>query len=174
MAVSNAKTSATTNTADREIVITRVFDAPRDLVFKAWTDPEHLVRWYAPKDCTLHIYKFDFRTGGAFQTSLRNPKSRDCLCSGIYQEIVAPERLVYSLFFSDEDGNFVEPAQAGMDSDWPQETKVTVTFAEQEGKTRVTLHQTVLESIAKRTGAYPSWIEMLDRLAGELAAICAS
>jgi uncharacterized protein YndB with AHSA1/START domain len=160
-----AKTVPINEPADREVVITRIFDAPREVVFKAWTDPERLARWHAPKGCTLHFYKFDFRPGGAFISCLRNPASHDCLCKGDYREIVVPERIVYALSFSDEDGNFVEPADAGMDPDWPRETIVTVTFTEHECKTTLTLRQTVLEPIAKRTGAYPSWIEMLDRLA---------
>ena len=152
--------------ADQEVVITRVFDAPRELVFEAWTTPEHLMRWSAPHGCTLHFYSFDFRPGGVFHHILRTPAGHDCLCKGTYREIVAPERIVYTLSFADEDGNLVEPAEVGADPEWPSETVVTVTFAEHEGKTKLTLHQTVLESVAKRTGAYPSWLEMLDRLAG--------
>jgi len=157
--------------AKAEVVITRIFDAPRELVFKAWTDPEDLAQWYAPKGCTVDFYTFDFRPGGAFLHCIRNPASHDCFCKGTYREIVVPQRIVYSLSFSDEYGAFVEPADAGMDPDWPRETIVTVTFTEQDGKTKLSLHQTVLESVAKRTGAYPSWIEMLERLAGELAAL---
>lgn len=165
----SAKSNFTNGPAEREVVLTRIFDAPRELVFKAWTDPEHLMRWYAPKGCTLDVYKLDFRPGGVFQHCIRNPKAHDCLCKGTYREIVVPERIVYTLCFSDEDGNFVEPAQVGMDREWPRETMVTVTFDECDGKTKLTLHQNVLESVAKRTGAHPSWIEMLDRLAEELA-----
>jgi uncharacterized protein YndB with AHSA1/START domain len=83
---------------------------------------------------------------------------------------VPPERIVFSMCIADEQGNTLGPVEAGMDPDWPRETTVTVTFAEQQGKTRLTLHQTVLESLARRTGAYPSWLNMLDRLAGLLAA----
>ena len=153
------------NVAEKEVVITRVFDAPRELVFKAWADREHLMRWYAPKGCTIRISTIDFRPGGVFHHCIRNPKFGDCWCKGIYREIVVPECIVYTLALADEKGNLVDPADVGHDPDWPRETTVTVTFAELEGKTKLTLHQTVLESIAKRTGAHPSWIEMLDRLA---------
>jgi uncharacterized protein YndB with AHSA1/START domain len=165
------KNNPTEQTTDRQIVITRVFNAPRELVFKAWTDPEHLKRWYAPRGCTIHIATMDLRQGGVFHTCIRNPKFHDCWCKGVYREIVVPERIVYTMAVADEKGNLVEPADAGMDPDWPRETIVTVTFAEHEGKTKVTLHQTVLESLAKRTGAHPSWIEMLDRLAEDLAQV---
>jgi uncharacterized protein YndB with AHSA1/START domain len=150
---------------DREVLITRIFDAPRELVFNAWTDPEQLERWYAPRGCTIQIKMIDVREGGVFHHCIQNPNHHDCWCKGVYREIVAPERIVYTLAISDENGNLIEPVDAGMDPEWPSETTVTVTFAEDDGKTKVTLHQTVLESVAKRTGAYPSWIEMLDRLA---------
>jgi uncharacterized protein YndB with AHSA1/START domain len=155
----------------QEVVITRDFDAPRELVFKAWSDPEHLMRWFAPKGCTTHFSKMDFRQGGVFHSCIRNPRVHDCWCKGVYREIVVPERIVYTLAVSDENGNLVEPVDVGMDQDWPRETIVTVTFAEHEGRTKLTLHQTVLESVAKRTGAHPSWIEMLDRLAEDLAKV---
>jgi len=151
------------------VVITRVFDAPRELVFKAWTDPEHLERWFAPRGCAVTFKQIDLRQGGSFHSCIRTPDGHDCWCRGVYREIVEPERIVYTMAVSDEQGNLIDPVDAGMDPDWPRETIVTVTFAEQEGRTRLTLHQTVLESIAKRTGAYPSWIEMMDRLDEELA-----
>lgn len=155
--------------SEPEVFITRVFDAPRDLVFKAWTDPEHLMRWYAPRGCTIHFREIDLRQGGAFHSCIRTPQGHDCWCKGVYREIVAPERIVYSLAVADEKGNLVEPVEAGMDPDWPAETIVTVTLAGLGGQTKLTLRQTVSESIAKRTGAHPSWIEMLDRLAEDLA-----
>jgi uncharacterized protein YndB with AHSA1/START domain len=153
---------------DRELTITRIFDAPRELVFKAWTDPTHLVQWYAPHGCTLRIDEFDLRPGGVLCFYLRNPNDHDCRCKGIFREIAVPERIVHTLFHADQDGNLVEPADAGMDPEWPRETIVTVSFAEHDGKTQVTLHHTVLESIAKRTGAYQGWSEILDRLADYL------
>jgi len=164
-------TSATSPVLDRsekQVFITRVFDAPRDLVFKAWTDPEHLVRWYAPRGCAIHFSRIDFRPGGAFHSCIRTPDGHDCWCTGVYREIAAPERLVFTMVAADADGNPVEPAEVGMDPDWPRETTVTVTFAELGRKTELTLRQTVSEALAKRTGAHPSWIEMLDRLAEDL------
>jgi uncharacterized protein YndB with AHSA1/START domain len=154
---------------DRSVVITRVFDAPRELVFEAWTDPDHLMRWFAPQGCTVQFRAMDFRPGGAFHCVIRNPRVHDCWSRGVYHEIVVPERIVYSIATADENGDLAEPADVGMDPDWPRETTVTVTFAEEAGKTRLVLHQTVSESLAKRTGAHPSWIEMLDRLAEDLA-----
>ncbi|WP_406695071.1 SRPBCC domain-containing protein [Singulisphaera sp. Ch08] len=162
-------TRLATDPSEREVLITRVFDAPRELVFRAWTDPEHLTRWFAPTGCTTQFREFDLRPGGVFHSCVRSPEGHECWCKGVYREIAKPERIVYTVAISDANGNLVGPAEVGMDPDWPRETIVTVTFAELAGKTQLSLHQTVLESLAKRTGAHPSWLEMLDHLALDLA-----
>lgn len=149
------------------IRIERMFDAPRELVFAAWTQPEQLVQWYAPRGCTIEVVKLDARPGGRFHWCIHNPSFGDCWCVGVYKEIVRPERIVYTLATADRAGNPIEPVQAGHDPHWPRETLVTVTFAAVRGATRLTLEQNVLESLAKQTGAHPSWLQMLDRL-GEL------
>jgi uncharacterized protein YndB with AHSA1/START domain len=156
--------AAGADAATRLVTITRTFDAPRELVFRMWTQPEFLQRWYAPRRCRLEILRFDFRKGGDFRYRILEPDGSGCLCSGVFTEIVAPERIAYRLFFSDEQGNFVTAKSVGADPEWPDETSVTVTFTAGDRGTTLTLHQTVPESVAKRTGAYPSWIEMLDRL----------
>ncbi len=156
-------------TDDHEILITRVFDAPRELVFKAWADPEHLTRWYAPRGCTVTFRKLEFRLGGTFHSCIRIPNGDECWCTGVYREIIEPERIVFTMAVANANGDSIEPVDAGMDPEWPRETIVTVMFADLGGKTKLTLHQTVLETLAKRTGAYPSWIEMLDRLADSLS-----
>lgn len=166
---STSSTPVATEPADREVFITRIFDAPRELVFKAWTDPEHLKHWYAPYGCTISIYELDFRPGGAIHTCIHNPEVPDCLCRGVYLDIEEPVRIVFTSHFVDEEGTFVEPADAGMEPGWPRETTVTVTFDEHGEQTRVTLHQTVSEALATRRGAYQGWIAMLDQLEKHLA-----
>lgn len=156
-----------TAAAEKEVLITRDFDAPRDLVFKVWTDPKHLEHWYAPDGCRLEISRFDFRPGGQFLHCVRNVV-HDCWCIGVFREIITPEKIVYELNVSDEAGNYMDPVSAGMDPDWPEQTVVTVTFEAIGNQTRITLYQTVSEALAKRTGAYPSWLNMLDNLAAEL------
>lgn len=168
--VAKASAAAEGDATAREVVITREFDAPRELVFRAWTHPEQLRRWYAPDGCAIHFKRIDVRPGGMFHSCVRTPDGHDCWCTGVYREIVAPERIVYTLTIADEQGNAVGPTDVGMDPNWPRETTVTVTLAERDGRTTLTLRQTVPESLAKRTGAYPSWIQMLNRLADELAA----
>ena len=148
----------------RTIRIERMFDAPRELVFEAWTRPEQLLQWYAPHGCTIHFEKIDVRPGGRFHSCIHNPKFGDCWCVGVYREIVRPERIVYTLATADSAGNEIEPVQAGHDPRWPRETLVTVTLADVRGATLLTLEQNALESLAKKTGAHPSWLQMLDRL----------
>ena len=154
--------------ASRQVTITRTFEAPRELVFRMWSSPEFLTRWYAPRRCRLEVLHFDFREGGEFRYRIREPDGSGCLCSSIFTQIAAPERIVYTLCFSDEQGRFVTAKSVGADADWPDRTTVTVTFVEENGRTTMTIHQTVPESVAKRTGAYPSWVEMLERLSEEL------
>lgn len=168
--VTSIPTVKEAETASGELRISRLFHAPRELVFQAWTDPQHLQRWFAPRSCTVEFRHLDLRPGGTFHSCIRNPQYPDCWVVGVYQEIVAPERLVYTMAMADEQGNRVSSVVAGKESDWPEETRVTVTFTEQDGKTLLTLHQTVSEELAKRTGAYPSWLDMLDRLAEQLSA----
>ncbi len=148
-----------------EVLITRSFAAPRELLWQAWTELEHLKRWHAPEGCEIRFERFDFREGGGFLSCIRNPAFGECWCLGEYLEIARPERLVYRLSMADAAGNRISAAAAGHDADWPDETILTLTFREEEGgKTLLTLHQTVSEALAKRTGAYPSWLDMLERL----------
>jgi uncharacterized protein YndB with AHSA1/START domain len=148
----------------RTLRIERRFDAPRELVFDAWTRPEQLMRWYAPHGCTIQLVKLEARPGGRFHWCIHNPSFGDCWCVGVYQEMVRPERIVYTLATADSAGNQIEPAQAGHDPRWPRESLVTVTLTDVRGSTLLTLEQNVLESLAKHTGAHPSWLQMLERL----------
>ncbi|QJE94745.1 SRPBCC family protein [Luteolibacter luteus] len=156
--------------AGREVLITRSFDVPRDLVWRAWTELDHLKQWHAPRGCEIHFERFDFREGGGFLSCIRNPAFGECWCVAEYLEISKPERIVYKLSMADAAGNLISATAAGHDPGWPDETILTLTLEESGGKTLLTLHQTVSEELAKRTGAYPSWLDMLDRLAGQLEA----
>lgn len=156
--------------ADRQVFIERLFDAPRELVFQAWTDPAILVRWYAPHGCTIAIEEYDFREAGAIRTEIRSPDGHACRCRGTFHRIVVPERIVFDLGIVNEQGEPVEPASVGMDPDWPRTTTIDVAFEERGSRTLLTLRQNVSEALAKRTGAHPSWLQMFERLDAELAA----
>lgn len=156
--------------AEQEVLIERTFDAPREAVFRAWTDPKSLARWYAPQGCTIEFHTLDVRSGGSFHSCVVIPDGKRCWCRGEYLEVVAPQRIVYTMEVCDEHGAAADPVAMGMDSEWPKTTTVTVSFIELEaGRTKLTLQQTVRRSLAEKTGAYPSWLSMLDLLAAELA-----
>lgn len=159
-----AKSSAATKSAESaqpELTITRVLDAPRDLVFRVWTRPEHLVRWWGPSGFTLPQCKMDLRPGGAFHYIMRSgeegcsgshPPNTEHRLRGVFREIKPPERLVFTWAWEDENG------QLG------HETLVTVTMTEQGSKTKLTLHQAVFESVTSRDAHNTGWSECMVRL----------
>lgn len=155
--------------SESPVRIEEAFDAPRERVFDAWVRPDLLTQWYAPRGCTLHIEHIDVRTGGRYHMCVRNPEFGDCWTIGTYIEVTRPERLVFTAVIADAVGSPATPGSQGHDPTWPSETVVRVTFTERGGRTVVTLEQDVPEALAKRTGAYPSWLEMLNRLSRHLA-----
>ncbi|MBC9929181.1 SRPBCC domain-containing protein [Chitinophaga qingshengii] len=154
------------NSNSQDTFISRIINAPQELVFEAWTSEEHLQHWYAPKGCTVHFAQVDIRPGGGFLSCIRNPTGnyKDCWCKTTFLEITRPEKIVCTLQVADANGNLLTSREAGMDPDWPDQTTLTVTFTPQGDKTLFTLHQTVSTVLAKRTGAEPSWLQMLDIL----------
>jgi uncharacterized protein YndB with AHSA1/START domain len=149
---------------NNEVFIEETFNASIERVFEAWTDPEKLMKWYAPDGCMIYFKKIEIETGGRFHSCISNPEFGDCWCIGEYKEVVSNSKIVFTMINADENGNPVNPSEIGMDPDWPRETLVTVTFSEENGKTTLQLRQTVSQEIAKRTGAYPSWLQMLNNL----------
>jgi uncharacterized protein YndB with AHSA1/START domain len=152
---------------ERTIIITRVFDAPRRLVFQAWTDPRHVAQWWGPSEFDSALCEMDLRTGGLFRIHLRAPDGVVHPCRGVFREVIAPERIVYA--------GEAEEGSVGCGAGLPPRAVVTVTFAERDGKTTVTIH-TLLQSAsdleaAVQTGFNPGWAASLDRLADHLRAI---
>lgn len=152
------------NTKDNEILITEVFNASRERVFKAWTDPEKLVQWYAPDGCTISFKKIDICKGGKFHSCISNPQFGDCWCIGEYLEVIPYEKIVFTMINADENGKPIDPASIGMDPNWPGKTIVTITLTEKNGITTLQLKQNASESLAKKTGAHPSWLQMLSKM----------
>ena len=130
--------------ADRELVVTRVFDAPRDIVFGAWTDPKQAAQWWGPQGFTTISCEMDVRPGGAYRACMRSPEGTRHCRRGIYREVVAPERLVFTYAWEDANGN---PGH---------ETIVTVIFADAGSKTRLTLRQAVFERSEEHTSELQS------------------
>jgi uncharacterized protein YndB with AHSA1/START domain len=168
MTENNASGNIAKSTNEQELVITRVFDAPRELVWKAWTDPERVKRWWGPKGFTAPFCKIDLRVGGVFHYCMRSPEGKDYWNTGVYREIVEPERMVCTDSFADEEGNVVPASHYGMSSDFPLEMLVTVTFeehGEHEGKTKFTLRHVGIPSGVDHDGAQQGWNESFDKLA---------
>lgn len=151
-----------------EIELTRVFTASRELVFNAWTQPMHLVHWWAPKGFTTPHCTVDLRTGGKLHYCMRTPAGQDIWGVGVYREIVRPERIVYADSFADAQGNAIHPSHYGMSPDYPSETIVRVTLSEQNGETTLTLTHSVELTVEECEATRNGWIEMLDRLAEQL------
>ncbi|MGD1065676.1 MAG: SRPBCC domain-containing protein [Vulcanimicrobiaceae bacterium] len=153
---------------DERILITRVFDAPRDRVFAAWTTAEHWARWYGPDGCTISNCTLDARPGGRlhFQMFFRG---KDLWEGGTFREVVAPERLVYTLSFHDEAGNVVPARTYGLSDQFPLESLVTVTFVERNGKTVMTIEHVVSLDVPERAGMYIGWSEGFNRMEALLA-----
>jgi len=156
MAAEPPAATTVTTPSDREIVITRAFDAPRRLVFEAWTTPEHVRRWYGIRGTTLSVCEIDLRPHGAWHYVIRGPDGAEYGFRGEYREIVPPERLVYTEAY-DVEGLRDHPSL------------VTVTFAEHAGRTTMT-SVSLYESAEYRDGHLASGLEAgmvqtLDRLA---------
>jgi uncharacterized protein YndB with AHSA1/START domain len=145
--------------SEREVVITRIFDAPRSLVFKAWTEPEHLAKWFGPQDFTATIIQSDLRTGGAYHFHMRGPNYDDHW-KGTYREVVPPERLA-----------FTWPAGSTSHPLRPTESIVTVTFEDLSGKTKLTLRHGMFETVAQRDDHQRGWNSTLDCLAEHLKVV---
>jgi uncharacterized protein YndB with AHSA1/START domain len=153
----DAGSNAATESAERELVITRIFDAPRDLVFKAWTEREHLMRWWGPRGFTMTVCEMDFRPDGAYRFHLRTPEGTEHRVHGVFKEIIEPERLAMTRAWVDAEG---KPGH---------ETLLTLSFADHQGKTKLTLHQAVFESVNARDLHNRGWSSSLDCLAEYLA-----
>ena len=168
MTVSSTKNSDSTNTAADEVVITRIFDAPRELVWQAWTEPEHLMRWWGPKGFTSPTCKMDFRVGGKYIYCMRSPEGQEFWSTGTYREIVPPERLVVTDSFADKDGNVVPASSYGLGDDFPLELQVTVILEEYQGKTKMTLRHVGLPAGEIREMTKAGWNESIDKLGESL------
>jgi uncharacterized protein YndB with AHSA1/START domain len=152
-----AKTSPTAEPLERVVLISRIIDAPRDLVFKAWTDPQHMANWWGPKGFTNPVCELDVRPGGAIRIVMRAPDGAEHPMTGTFREIVENERLVFTAVAVDTEGKPL------------LEAFTTVTFAEHGGMTKLTVHASAvgLAEIAGQMlgGMEAGWTQSLERLA---------
>jgi len=135
-----------------ELLITRVFDAPRARVWQAWADPEQMKQWSAPRGFTIPVSEGELRPGGKWRACMRKPDGTDLWLGGVYREVIEPERMVFTHAWDDQNG---KPGP---------ETLVTVTFIERGGKTEMNFRQTGFDSAGERDGHAGGWSECFDRL----------
>jgi uncharacterized protein YndB with AHSA1/START domain len=154
MPASDAKASKDPGQAKNELVITRVFDAPRELVFEVWTDPAHVAQWWGPHGFKTTIQEMDVRAGGRWRYSMRGPDGIDYAFDGVFLEVIEPERLV---------------VEGSIHGDASQIVWTEVIFAEEGDKTKITVHQVFSFESAATQGAPIGWNQQLDRLVAYLA-----
>jgi len=136
-----------------ELNIRRTFNAPRELVFRAWTEPQLLAQWSCPRGYTFSENRGELRVGGTFSARMRSPEGTEHRLRGVYREIVPPERLVFTHCWVDEQG---APGP---------ETLVTVTLAEHGGRTEMSFHQALFVSVEARDRHEQGWTNCFERLA---------
>jgi uncharacterized protein YndB with AHSA1/START domain len=153
-----------------ELTITRIFDAPRENVWKAWTAPEEVKKWWGPKNFTAPVSKIDLRVGGKYLSCMRGPDGKDYWSTGVYREIVPMERIVVTDSFADEKGNVVPASHYGMTGDFPLELLVTVTFEEMGNKTKMVLRHEGIPEGMMRELTETGWSESFDKLAEHIVA----
>jgi uncharacterized protein YndB with AHSA1/START domain len=151
------------NPVRQEVNITRIFDAPRELVFKMWTDPDLVEKWWGPKDFTNPVCKLDARVGGSMRIVMQGPDGMQYPTKGIFTEIIEPERIVFT------------NVKEGDHGEEQLEVLNTVTFTEENGKTKMTLRATVVKSTPEACGSVEGmnvgWNQSIDRFADLLASV---
>ena len=162
-------TSSTLNETDR-MVVTRIFDAPRELVWKAWTDPKYVMQWWGPKGFTSPFCKIDFRVGGKFHCCMKSPEGQEFWNAGEYHEIVPYEKIVSSMYFADADGNRVEPEQLGIQHEHIEGALDTVLFEDLgNGQTKLTFIGNEPAEDATNSGQLEGWNQILEKMAAVIA-----
>lgn len=148
------------------MVVTRVFDAPRELVWKAWTESKYVMQWWGPKGFTAPVCHMDFRVGGKSLLCMRTPDGQDGWNGIEYHEIVPFEKIVSSMYFSDAEGNKIDPEQLGME-DEAIEGAYDVTLFEDlgDGRTKVTVIGNEPMESARNSGQLEGWRETLEKVA---------
>ena len=162
-------TENTGNEAER-MVITRVFEAPRALVWKAWTDPKYAMQWWGPKDFTVPFCEMDFRVGGKFLICMKAPDGQEFWNGGEYHEIVPYEKIVSSMYFADAKGNKIQPAHYGLEHESIDDVYDVTLFEDVgNGRTKLTLIGNETMENATKSGQVEGWNQILDKLAAVVA-----
>jgi uncharacterized protein YndB with AHSA1/START domain len=154
------------------MVVTRVFDAPRELVWKAWTDPKYVTQWWGPQGFTTPVCKMDFRVGGKFLLGMKSPDGQEFFNAGEYHEIVPNEKIVSSMYFADAEGNKIEPEALGIEHEAIDGAYDTTLFEDLgNGQTKLTFIGNEPMDSAKESGQMEGWTQILDKVAEVLAGL---
>jgi len=160
---------------ENALVIRRVFDAPRELVWETWTNPEKVKKWWGPKMFTAPAASMDFRVGGTYLFCMRSDEGPEAWQKGVwstgtYKEILPMEKIVSTDSFADENGNIVSATYYGMNADFPREMLVTVALKDYDtNKTKLVLMHEGIPGGEDRKGAIQGWNESFDKLEQALA-----
>jgi uncharacterized protein YndB with AHSA1/START domain len=146
-----------------DLVINRTFNAPRELVWRAWTDPNMFSQWWGPKAYSAPVVKIDFREGGKWLAVMRDADGNDIWSGGTYKKIVPVEHITTTDHFADAEGNIVSSEVYGMRG-VPMEMLITVDLEDVNGKTRMTLRHQGLPAGEHLEGASIGWNESLDKM----------
>lgn len=149
----------TQTTSEKQFAVSRVFDAPRDLVWKAMTEPERLMKWWGPKGFENVVCEVDLRPGGKFRYAMRSPDGHLGWGQWIFQEILAPERMITVVSFTDEAGNILRHP---MSETWPLEMQVGATLQEESGKTRLSITSRPYNATAAEIATFEAGMEGMD------------
>jgi uncharacterized protein YndB with AHSA1/START domain len=152
------------------MVVTRIFDAPRELVWKAWTEPKYVMQWWGPKGFTAPVVRMDFRVGGKSLFCMKTPDGQEFWNAIEYHEIVPYEKIVSSMYFSDAAGNKVEAEEAGIEHE-AIDGAFDVTLFEDlgDGRTRLTQIGNEPMQSARESGQLEGWNQILEKLAEVVA-----
>jgi uncharacterized protein YndB with AHSA1/START domain/predicted enzyme related to lactoylglutathione lyase len=153
------------------IYTTQIFNAPLSKVWKAWTEPESVMKWWGPENFTAPVVKIDLKVGGSYLSNMRSPEGEEVWSTGVYKEIVPMKRIVSTDSFADSDGNVISASTYGMSGDWPLELNITVMFEEVDGKTKLTLQHQGFPDRKNRDLAETGWKESFNKLANYLKTI---
>ncbi|MBK9014090.1 MAG: SRPBCC domain-containing protein [Saprospiraceae bacterium] len=145
-----------------QFTITRTLDAPRDLVFKAWTEPQHLASWWGPAGMGLRVVNFDLQPGGIFHYAMVAQNGAEMFGRMAYHEITPPERLVWVNSFADADGNVAQSAYFP-NNEFPLEILNTLTLTEEGGKTTLRLTGSPLNASAEQAAFYVSMFPSMEK-----------
>ncbi|MDW5562332.1 MAG: SRPBCC domain-containing protein [Methanomassiliicoccus sp.] len=157
--------------AKKELLVSRVLHAPREDVWKAYTQPDQVKQWWGPRGFTAPVIESELRPGGRYLYCMRAPNGKEFWSAGVFREFSPPERIVATDSFADREGNIVPASYYGLSDKWPLEDTMVITFEEEGDGTRVTVREPGVPPGEDMDNAIAGWNESFDKLAELVEAI---